>query len=568
MTSELCISLRAAFEFSLSNYLPEQAAFYAERYVTESRASSEALLMLGEAFYRQADYSRAHYWLSYGKGVGSQGRLLFSKVCGELGMWEEVLRVLSGNQDLSAPECYLLGVAYEKTDESTKAAEMYSRCLEICPLMWSAYMRLSVILAEGGKVAAADLAAGVFNEQSVTRILHKSRSATSPPPPKLAPQPSNGALPITLGKILRSFGGAVHTVHCFQGVSEVDKALNDLPRAHIESPLALGLRARAFSDEGRYVESHGIFCELAQSDPLYSCSPSSGVETRENCGCCNFAELHSSVLWQLRKDLELATLSARLLTIRRPSSTAWVVVGNCFSLQKDHDSAIRFLKRAIQVDPSSANALALLGLEYWAREKLDKAAECFDQAIAADNRCVTAWWGHGNLLISQEEWAPAYSHFSRAVTLNPLKGALRISLASLCAKMGLLDEAKSGYSAAISLEGSNAFALYSSGQLAAAEGRWLEATELLEKAKFIAPKEPAIHFALGQIWAKNGQASQAMCAFDAALEFQKDTKDQHLIRAAIESLPKSHELNWFTSQSRRVTSAGRRPSRRLDNRRN
>ena len=69
----------------------------------------------------------------------------------------------------------------------------------------------------------------------------------------------------------------------------------------------------------------------------------------------------------------------------------WVVSGNCFSLQKEHDTAIKFFKRAIQLDPSFAYAYTLLGHEYVITEEMDKAMACFRNAIRIDSRHYNAW---------------------------------------------------------------------------------------------------------------------------------------------------------------------------------
>ena len=41
----------------------------------------------------------------------------------------------------------------------------------------------------------------------------------------------------------------------------------------------------------------------------------------------------------------------------------WCVVGNCFSLQKEPDTAIRFFQRALQIDPTYTYANTLCGHE-------------------------------------------------------------------------------------------------------------------------------------------------------------------------------------------------------------
>lgn len=70
----------------------------------------------------------------------------------------------------------------------------------------------------------------------------------------------------------------------------------------------------------------------------------------------------------------------------------WCVNGNCFSLQKEHETAIKFLQRAIQVDPTFAYAYTLLGHEYTLTEDYDKAMSAFRSALRVDTRHYNAWY--------------------------------------------------------------------------------------------------------------------------------------------------------------------------------
>ncbi len=59
--------------------------------------------------------------------------------------------------------------------------------------------------------------------------------------------------------------------------------------------------------------------------------------------------VYSTVLWHLRRDTALSYLAHEVVAVDRTSPQAWCVVGNCFSLQKDHDAAVKFFQRAVQV---------------------------------------------------------------------------------------------------------------------------------------------------------------------------------------------------------------------------
>lgn len=64
--------------------------------------------------------------------------------------------------------------------------------------------------------------------------------------------------------------------------------------------------------------------------------------------------------------MELSYLAQRVVEFAegRGSPEAWCAVGNCFSLQKEHEAALKVFQRAIQVDPEFTYAYTLCGYEY------------------------------------------------------------------------------------------------------------------------------------------------------------------------------------------------------------
>lgn len=61
-------------------------------------------------------------------------------------------------------------------------------------------------------------------------------------------------------------------------------------------------------------------------------------------------ELYSTSLWHQQKEVALSALAQDMTALDRNSSSTWCVVGNCFSLQKEHQTAIKYFQRAIQVN--------------------------------------------------------------------------------------------------------------------------------------------------------------------------------------------------------------------------
>ena len=60
-------------------------------------------------------------------------------------------------------------------------------------------------------------------------------------------------------------------------------------------------------------------------------------------------EYYSASLWHLEKATELSVLADDLRHADTLRPETWCVMGNLMSLTKDHEAAIKFIERAIQV---------------------------------------------------------------------------------------------------------------------------------------------------------------------------------------------------------------------------
>ena len=70
-------------------------------------------------------------------------------------------------------------------------------------------------------------------------------------------------------------------------------------------------------------------------------------------------EYYSTVLWHMKKETELAELAITAFGIDRHTASIWCAVGNCYSCQRDPDTALRYFKRATRVDPYNSYAHTL-----------------------------------------------------------------------------------------------------------------------------------------------------------------------------------------------------------------
>ena len=103
-------------------------------------------------------------------------------------------------------------------------------------------------------------------------------------------------------------------------------------------------------------------------------------------------ELYSTLLWHLRRNAQLSFLAQELLSTNSRSPEAWIAVGNCFSLQKEHAQAMVCFQRASELDPYCAYAYTLGGHESLVTDDVKKAIILFEQALGHDRRHYNAWY--------------------------------------------------------------------------------------------------------------------------------------------------------------------------------
>jgi len=96
----------------------------------------------------------------------------------------------------------------------------------------------------------------------------------------------------------------------------------------------------------------------------------------------------------------------------------WCVVGNCFSLQKETDQALKYFQIALQIDPFFTYAYTLCGHEHVNNEDMDKAITAFRQALLYNDRHYNAWYGLGSIYYRQENYELSEYHFQQARSIN------------------------------------------------------------------------------------------------------------------------------------------------------
>ncbi|KAL8636331.1 MAG: hypothetical protein Q9228_006263 [Teloschistes exilis] len=285
-----------------------------------------------------------------------------------------------------------------------------------------------------------------------------------------------------------------------------------------DTPWVLSQIGRAYFEQAQYADAEKIYARLKIMAP-------SRVEDME---------IYSTCLWHLGRETDLAFLAHETIDTDRNSPQAWCVVGNSFSVQKDHDHAVKCFKRATQLNPNFTYAYTLQGYEHLANEECDKALTAFRTAVAIDNRHFNGWYGLGKVFEKQGKYDFAEQHFRTAAVINPTSAVLLTCIGKVLEKLKKPYEALVQYSAACEICPPVHLARYKKAKMLALLDRRNEALDELQTLKTLQPDDANVWCMLGEVSMAQNNRSEAIRYFTVAQNL--DPKAQMYIKDQMERM--------------------------------
>ncbi|KAL1107719.1 hypothetical protein V6Z11_D03G065100 [Gossypium hirsutum] len=194
-------------------------------------------------------------------------------------------------------------------------------------------------------------------------------------------------------------------------------------------------------------------------------------------------DVYSTVLYHLKQDMKLKYLAQEMILVDRFAPQTWCAIGNCYSLQKDHESALKSFQRAVQLNSRFAYAHTLSGHEYVIMEDYGKGVECYQTSLHVDARHYNSWYGLGMIYLRQEKFEFAEHHFRQAYQINPLSSVIMYYLGTTLEALKRSEEALEMMEKAIVIDNKNPLPKYSKAKLLVTLGKLNEALEILEELK-------------------------------------------------------------------------------------
>ena len=283
-------------------------------------------------------------------------------------------------------------------------------------------------------------------------------------------------------KLFRDFGSGYYNLSQYE-LRIALEIFESLPVTHCQSSYILSAIGKVHFELHEYQKSENTYLKLRQLHPYH----------------LEGLEYYSTVLWHLQKEITLSSLSQELTEYDKLAPETWCVVGNCFSLHKEHDAAIKFFQRATQINSECVYAYNLLGHEYFLIEEMEKGLSCFRKAIFLDPRHYNAWYGISMINLKQEKFILAEKYLKRALLINPQSTTLMCHIAVVYHSMKKSEKALEILDKALELEPKNLLCKFHRASILFSMEKYSLALTDFEKLRRLTPKESLIYYMISKV---------------------------------------------------------------------
>ncbi|GAA5910236.1 hypothetical protein JCM6882_001782 [Rhodosporidiobolus microsporus] len=186
-----------------------------------------------------------------------------------------------------------------------------------------------------------------------------------------------------------------------------------------------GMRALVHYHVREFDEATALFTSLQRTDPYR----------------IDDVDILSNILYVSEKRAELAALAQEYTKVERARPEVCCLVGNYFSLRRDHEKAILYFRRALKLDRGYLSAWTLMGHEYVEIKNTNAAIASYRRAVDVNRKDYRAWYGLGQTYELLGEPFYALDYYQRATALRPYDARMWSALASCYEKLKRVPDA-------------------------------------------------------------------------------------------------------------------------------
>jgi FimV-like protein len=172
----------------------------------------------------------------------------------------------------------------------------------------------------------------------------------------------------------------------------------------------------------------------------------------------------------------------RVLKYDRRNAVALNLMGVVCILKSNHADGVRYLQKALIVNPNDAETHLNLGLAHMAMRQVSRAQQEFERSLKIKPDQPVAWYNLGNAMASSGSHDQAIACFEKALALNPNYVDCLNNLSVSLKESGRLEHALQVINIAIGIDGARSTLYDNKGMIFLRDARYEEAREAFEQA--------------------------------------------------------------------------------------
>lgn len=246
---------------------------------------------------------------------------------------------------------------------------------------------------------------------------------------------------------------------------------------------------------------------------------------------CVFLTRQQTVHW---KNTEL--LARHALAATGENFPAYNLLGTALLRQNRFDEAVDQFRKALKLQPNSADAHSNLAVALQRHGRRDEAIELYRTALQVRPHYPQAHFNYATALEEAGRLGEAMEHYSRTLEARPNFTDARFNLGSVLLRLERYDEAIAQFRQVLRLEPNSSDALNNLGVALDRKGRLDEALQCYRRVAELKPDDPKALFNLGVALQRKGIIPDAIRCFEEAIRLQPDYADAQTNLAAILAL--------------------------------
>jgi anaphase-promoting complex subunit 8 len=201
--------------------------------------------------------------------------------------------------------------------------------------------------------------------------------------------------------------------------------INQLLQIFPQSVFLRGEQAIAYYNHREFDVSERLFEELSRDWP----------QRLDNL------DTYSNILYVKENRVQLCALAQRAQSIDKYRPETCCIVGNFYSLRGEHEKALLYFKRALQLNRRYLAAWTLMGHEFLELKNAPAAINAYHRAIQINSCEFRAWYGLGQTYELYK--LPLYTvyYYAKAASLRPYDSRMWAALGEVYESIGRFPEA-------------------------------------------------------------------------------------------------------------------------------